>query len=212
MKFIRVCADHARKLAAAYRPQQTRPGRRTRILTYNQTQGGAHTHASRPKERELWQRHFKDRKRGNRATRNTSFKMARAIRGLRMAVVLVVEDEEQVRVLAESYLEEQGHQVFSAGSPQGAIAVLEKTPHVDLVFTDLDLKGDIAAGVKLAREALGRWPHQKVLYTTGRVLTDGMEAQFVKNSAFLAKPYTVEELLTTLTVHFKISSQPGDKS
>jgi CheY-like chemotaxis protein len=38
-----------------------------------------------------------------------------------MAVVLLVEDEEQVRVLAESYLEEQGHKVLSGGTPQGAI-------------------------------------------------------------------------------------------
>ena len=30
-----------------------------------------------------------------------------------MAVILLVEDEEQVRVLAQSYLEEQGHQVLS---------------------------------------------------------------------------------------------------
>jgi CheY-like chemotaxis protein len=44
-----------------------------------------------------------------------------------MAVVLLVEDEEQVRVLAQSYLDEQGHEVLSAGTPQGAIALLEKT-------------------------------------------------------------------------------------
>ena len=129
-----------------------------------------------------------------------------------MAVVLVVEDEEQVRVLAESYLEEQGHQVLSAGTLQGAMALLEKTSHVDLVFTDLELKGDIAAGIELAREAVGRLPHLKVLYTTGRDLTDGMKARFVENSAFLAKPYTVEELLTTLSVHFKITSQAPRKS
>jgi hypothetical protein len=30
-----------------------------------------------------------------------------------------------------------------------------------------------------------------------------MKARFVENSAFLPKPYTVEELLTTLSVHFK---------
>ncbi len=110
-----------------------------------------------------------------------------------MAIVLLVEDEEQVRVLAESYLEEQGHQVLSAGSPQGAIALLEKTPHVDVLFTDIDLKGDIAAGINLARDALPRWPHLKVLYTSGRDLTDGMKARFVEKSAFLPKPYTVEE-------------------
>lgn len=62
-----------------------------------------------------------------------------------MAVVLVVEDEDQVRVLAESYLEEQGHAVLSAGTPTGALAILEKSDGVDLLFTDLDLKSDILA-------------------------------------------------------------------
>jgi len=45
-----------------------------------------------------------------------------------MAVVLIVEDEDQVRVLAESYLEEQGHQVLSAGTPAGALALLHQLP------------------------------------------------------------------------------------
>ena len=116
-----------------------------------------------------------------------------------MAIVLLVEDEELVRVLAEFYLEQQGHKVLFAGSPQGAIALLEKTPQIDVLFTDLDLKGDIRAGIKLAQEAIKRWPHLKVLYTTGRDLTDGMQAQFVSKSAFLAKPYTVEELSTALS-------------
>src|SRR5262249_38236789 len=43
-----------------------------------------------------------------------------------MATVLLVEGEDQVRVLAESYLEEQGHEVLSAGTPDGALALLEK--------------------------------------------------------------------------------------
>jgi CheY-like chemotaxis protein len=123
-----------------------------------------------------------------------------------MAVVLLVEDEEQVRVLAESYLEEQGHKVLSAGTPQGAIALLEKTPHVDLLFTDLDLKGNVEAGIDLAYDAIKRWPHLKVLYTTGQDLTDGSKARFVGKSAFLPKPYTVEELSTTLSAHFEIKS------
>jgi CheY-like chemotaxis protein len=125
-----------------------------------------------------------------------------------MAVVLLVEDEEQVRVLAESYLEEQGHQVLSAGTPDGALALLEKTPHIDVLFTDMDLKGDVAAGINLAREAIVRRRDLKVLYTSGRHLTDGMRARSVENSAFLPKPYTVEELLTTLSVYFRIGPQP----
>jgi hypothetical protein len=34
-----------------------------------------------------------------------------------------------------------------------------------------------------------------------------MQAQFVSKSAFLAKPYTVEELSTALSVHFEINPQ-----
>jgi len=32
-----------------------------------------------------------------------------------------------------------------------------------------------------------------------------MKARFVEKSAFLPKPYTVDELLTTLSVHFKVA-------
>jgi DNA-binding NtrC family response regulator len=128
-----------------------------------------------------------------------------------MAVVLLVEDEEQVRVLAQSYLEEQGHQVLSAGTPDGAMAILQRAAHVDLLFTDIDLKDVIASGIELAQDAMVRWPHLKVLYTTGRDLTDGMNARFVEHSAFLPKPYTVEELLTTLSAHLKISPRPRRK-
>jgi DNA-binding NtrC family response regulator len=124
-----------------------------------------------------------------------------------MATVLLVEDDDQVRVLTESYLEEQGHEVLSAGTAAGALALLEKSPNVDVLFTNIDLKGKIAAGIELAKDAAQRKPNLKVLYTTERELTDGMKARFVKSSAFLAKPYTVEQLLTTLSVHFRISPQ-----
>ena len=122
-----------------------------------------------------------------------------------MATVLLAEDDDQVRVLAESYLEEQGHEVLSAGTAPGALALVAKTSQLDLLFTNIDLKGEIAAGIELAQEAVNRSPNLKVLYTTERNLTDGMKARFVKNSAFLQKPYTVEQLLTTLSVHFRIS-------
>jgi len=122
-----------------------------------------------------------------------------------MAVVLVVEDEDQVRVLAESYLEEQGHQVLSAGTPTGALAILQNSDAVELLFTDLDLKGDIHAGIELAMAAARLQPRLKVLYTTGRAITDGMKARFLPGSGVLPKPYTVEELRNSLSRHFHIS-------
>ncbi|HET8918070.1 MAG TPA: response regulator [Xanthobacteraceae bacterium] len=126
-----------------------------------------------------------------------------------MAVVLVVEDEDQVRVLAQSYLEEQGHEVLSADTPTGALAILEKSDGVDLLFTDLDLKGDIQAGIELAKAAVKLCPQLRVLYTTGRAITDGMKARFVPGSATLAKPYTVEELRGNLSTNFQIDPLRG---
>ena len=83
---------------------------------------------------------------------------ARAIaKGLRMVVVLVVEDKEQVRVLADSYLEEQGHQVLSAGTGWRA-RYSASIAAVDLLVTDLDLKGDVHAGIELAKAAVKLHP------------------------------------------------------
>jgi CheY-like chemotaxis protein len=126
-----------------------------------------------------------------------------------MGTVLIVEDEDQVRVLAESYLREQGHQTVSAASPEEALAVFDVVDRVDVMFTDVILKGDIHAGLELAKEAVQRRPELKVLFTTGSAVTDGMKAMMVDKSAVLEKPYTVDQLQTALTVHFGINPNPN---
>jgi CheY-like chemotaxis protein len=125
-----------------------------------------------------------------------------------MASVLIVEDEDQVRVLAESYLREQGHQTASAATANEALAVFDVVERVDVLFTDVILKGHDHAGIELAKEAVQRRPDLKVLFTTGSAITDGMKAMMVERSAILEKPYTVDQLQTALSVHFGISPNP----
>ena len=48
-------------------------------------------------------------------------------------------------------------------------------------------------------------PELKVLYTTGRPITDGMRTRFVEGSKLLAKPYTVDQLSHALSVYFQIN-------
>lgn len=115
-----------------------------------------------------------------------------------MARVLIVEDEDQVRVLAESILQENGHTTLSASTPDQALAVLENGERVDLIFTDIGLQSDIQGGLALAQEAVKKTPDVPVLYTTGQGLTDGMRALFVEQFGFLAKPYTSEQLTTAV--------------
>src|SRR5437867_4394441 len=102
------------------------------------------------------------------------------LRAVRMAAILVVEDEEQVRVLAESYLREQGHETFSAATREQALAVLDMAK-IDLLFVDIGLYEHRDVGLDLAKEAAERNPELKILYTTGQPHTDGMKALFVQN-------------------------------
>ena len=123
-----------------------------------------------------------------------------------MAIVLIVEDEEALRVLAESYLQEQGHETISAATPGEALAALDVSARVDLLFTDIGLQADVHAGIELAKQAVERRPDLKVLYTTGQGVTDGMLALFVPASAMLPKPYTVDQLQTILANRLGITS------
>ena len=66
-----------------------------------------------------------------------------------MAVILLVEDEEQVRVLAESFLQTAGHTTRSAGSIEQTLALLASAEPIDLLFVDLNLKGESEAGLSL---------------------------------------------------------------
>jgi DNA-binding NtrC family response regulator len=124
-----------------------------------------------------------------------------------MALILIVEDEEQVRVLAESYLREQGHRTLTASTRDEAVAVLDVAEGIDVLFTDLGLNGELDAGLALAKDAVERRSNLKVLYTTGQAVTDGMRARFVEGAALLEKPYTVEQLQASLRIHFGLG--PG---
>jgi DNA-binding NtrC family response regulator len=116
-----------------------------------------------------------------------------------MAIVLVVDDEEQVRVLAESILRDSGHQTLSAATIDQALALIRADQSIDLLFTDINLADDaegglVHPGLELSQQALELRPTLRVLYTTGAGVTDGMRALFVQGSDFLPKPYDMHQL------------------
>jgi DNA-binding NtrC family response regulator len=123
-----------------------------------------------------------------------------------VASILVVEDDEHVRVLVESFLADEGHQTLSASTPEQATALLESNAEVDLMLVDVTLNGDVHAGLTLAQSAVEKRPKLKVLYTTGQGITDGMRALFVKNSAFVPKPFSIDQLKKALVLNFEIRS------
>src|SRR5919201_198614 len=100
-----------------------------------------------------------------------------------MPAVLVVEDDEQVLVLAQAILQENGFETFSAHASEGALALLaDQDQTIDLLFTDIRLFENRHGGIQLAREAVQLRPGIRVLYTSGQAVTDGMAALFIENS------------------------------
>jgi DNA-binding NtrC family response regulator len=107
-------------------------------------------------------------------------------------VVLVVEDEFSLRWPASEYLRDSGYRVVEAASVDEAIMVFSSHTRVDVVFSDINLQGDLNGN------ALSRWlhehhPHVPMLMTSG----DKAAARSVATGAkrlFIAKPYVLAEV------------------
>jgi CheY-like chemotaxis protein len=109
-------------------------------------------------------------------------------------LVLVVEDEVLVRMLAVEVAEEAGFDVISVATADEAIVVLEGGTDVHLMFTDVNMPGSID-GLKLARVVRERWPPVALIVTSGRGEVE-ME-DLPDGGRFLAKPYDVARLMQT---------------
>ena len=109
------------------------------------------------------------------------------------ASVLLVEDDEDVRLFGAEALQTLGYSVYQAAESKTALRIIEDHPEIALLFTDVGLPG--LNGRKLAQEALMRAPHLKILYTTGyarnAIVHNGILDVGVN---LLAKPFTTEAL------------------
>jgi CheY-like chemotaxis protein len=80
--------------------------------------------------------------------------------------ILLVEDDDDVREHSEEILSELGYRVISARDGAAALSLLDSSPDIRLLFTDVGLPGQID-GRQLADEARRRRPDIRVLFTTG---------------------------------------------
>lgn len=108
-------------------------------------------------------------------------------------LVLVVDDEERMRTVATAMLQDLGYGVISAGSGAEALLAIDGNPLIALLFTDVVMPD--MNGRALAKEALRRRPHLKVIFTTGfsrnAVIHNGVLDPGVN---FLPKPFSIEQL------------------
>jgi DNA-binding response OmpR family regulator len=104
--------------------------------------------------------------------------------------VLLVEDEVLISMMIEDAMVARGFEVYTATNADDALQVLTEGPQVDVLFTDINIEGDMD-GTALARRARELHPELAVLYASGS-LKSIIDA--VPNSTFVPKPYAPSEV------------------
>ena len=119
--------------------------------------------------------------------------------------ILVVEDNEDVRELAETMLGAAGYAVVSAPSGERALELLDEENRIDLLFTDVIMPGGMN-GLQLAERVRERRPETPILITTGYMEELPSPTARTQPLDVLSKPYRQEELLSRVRAILPASS------
>lgn len=124
---------------------------------------------------------------------------ATEIGGGKGELILVVEDDERVRRLTVTRLEQLGYRVTTAGNGPEALVALADMPGIALVFSDLVMPGGMS-GYELCATVRAKHPQIRCLLTSGYAeelaQTDKLAAE---NLRVLRKPYRLAELAEAIS-------------
>jgi signal transduction histidine kinase len=106
--------------------------------------------------------------------------------------ILVVEDEDQVRIVAVQMIEDLGYRVLEAANATEALKMLHGSTPIDLLFSDILMPGGMS-GVALAAEARQIKSGLPILLTSGYPAENGDTAAR-SEFAMIQKPYRRDTL------------------
>ena len=110
-------------------------------------------------------------------------------------LILIVDDEENILRVTSAALEKYGYKVLTACDGEEALSIYTQRKEIDLVITDMAMPS--MDGAALIRELRKKNPAIGIIAASGftkRYKTIGDELSV---NAFLAKPFSTKELLTT---------------
>jgi CheY-like chemotaxis protein len=110
----------------------------------------------------------------------------------RPVTLLLVEDDDLVRLTVAMMLEDLGFTVLEAATGEAALQQLKAGLKADILVTDIDL-GPGISGLQLADQVRETWPRLPVVFVTGRVTTLHRRPSR-KGEAYLPKPFEGEAL------------------
>jgi len=111
-------------------------------------------------------------------------------------IILVVEDESVVRLLIVDVVNKLGYRALEAADGQSALRILQSTQRVDLLVTDIGLRGlngrQIADGGRTTR------PELNVLFMTGYAEKAAGKAFLGRGMEIITKPFATKVLATRI--------------
>ncbi|MCC6072629.1 PAS domain S-box protein [Massilia sp. GCM10020059] len=111
--------------------------------------------------------------------------------------VLVVEDEEDLALLAATLFESLGYEVLIANNGKDALSMLERNPDVDVVFSDVMMPH--MSGIELARIVRRAYPAARIVLASGYPVPALLEQQGdIDEFPFVSKPYRLPEIIKRL--------------
>jgi two-component system cell cycle sensor histidine kinase/response regulator CckA len=113
-------------------------------------------------------------------------------------LILIVEDDSQVRLLASKALQRLGYDVLEAEDGVHALEALEADPEaISLVFSDVRMPR--MTGTELAESVVRRWPKMKLLLTSGHARSEDYGYAY----SVLPKPYSRQQLSEAIQLVLK---------
>ncbi len=116
-----------------------------------------------------------------------------------MAEIMVVDDEEQIRMMIKQLLEREGHKVIAISNGAEAVRAYRRNP-VDLIITDLIMPDK--EGIEIITELKREFPEVKIIAMSGggRVGPDNylFLAEKLGAQRTFSKPFDPQELLSAI--------------
>jgi CheY-like chemotaxis protein len=108
--------------------------------------------------------------------------------------ILLVEDDDDVRMTTAEMLSELGYSVLRAKDADSALVIIESGAAIDLLFTDVVMPGTLRAP-ELAHKAQQKIPGIAVLFTTGYAEKATLHGgQFEGGLNLITKPHARDQL------------------
>lgn len=111
------------------------------------------------------------------------------------SIVLVVEDDDLVRICAVEMLVDAGFTTVEARQADEAWYILHERSDIGALFTDVDMPGSMC-GMTLAGRVHEAWPDIRLIVTSGRrCLAD---KDIPDHGLFVLKPYSAEQVVDAI--------------